>query len=116
MVLCSILYYRKLSTSSENDYGYALYKNKNMLIDPEFYDTTKKSKSKSEKKIDLIPFIILLTLEMIFLFFSVNMAVKVSKNSLELLIQLMIAILFPIPYVFISATFNTNAYRAYIQR
>jgi len=96
-----------------NPLRYSLYHNKRVIVPPEFYGKKHKNQNKTLK---VTIAIILLILEIFFLYFGINMAVKVSRSTSELIIHMLLAILLTIPYVFANAVFNTEAYKAYLRK
>ena len=57
--------------------------------------------------------IILLIIEIVFLYFALQMAMSYAKNTTELVIHLLLATFLTIPYVFVNATFNTDVYKSF---
>ena len=94
---------------SFNALNYALYKDKNRITPPELYDEN----DKKSRPYLIAAAIILLVIELIFLYFAVQMALSYAKNTTELVIHLLLATFLTIPYVFVNATFNTDIYKSF---
>lgn len=95
-----------------NPLRYALYHNKRELTPPEFY----KHHHRDKKTLWITLGIILLLLEIVFLYFGISMALKVSRSTPELIIHLLLAFFITIPYVFCNTVFSTDAYKAFIRK
>lgn len=87
---------------SYNALQYALYKDK-------VYKENFNQEMEDKSLMKLVVFIFII--ELIFLWFALFMAIKVSKNKKELLLHSMLAILFTLPYVFYNTVFDTPAYQ-----
>ena len=104
---------------SFNALNYALYHNKNRLVKPELYVNSTPDDSKNDSTCDdicLINAVILLIVELIFLFYAIQIVLASYRNTKELVIHLLLAIFFTIPYVFINVVFSTESYNLFIQK
>lgn len=79
-------------------YQYALYKNKQKKFGPEFYDEPRGFWS----PMTVIFFII----ELFFMFIAIQMALISSVSNKDLVVRLMLAIFFSIPYVFLNVLYS----------
>ena len=95
---------------SFNALNYALYKDKNRQTSPELYSDDEKKKNRPYL---VAAAIILLIIEIVFLYFALQMAMSYAKNTTELVIHLLLATFLTIPYVFVNATFNTDVYKSF---
>ena len=105
---------------SFNALNYALYHNKNRLVKPELYvNSTPDDEKNNDSACDdicLINAVILLIVELVFLFYAIQIVLVSYRNTKELVIHLLLAIFFTIPYVFINVLFNTESYNLFIQK
>jgi|688.fasta_scaffold1771044_1 positive regulator of sigma E activity len=82
--------------------SYALYQDKNRKINwtSELYDENKKEVPTSYL---ITSAIILLIVELFFLYFAITIALQVSKNRGELLMNLGLAVFLTLPYVLLHS-------------
>jgi hypothetical protein len=83
--------------------SYALYQDKNRKVNwtSELYDGNKKDKESTPYLI--VTAIVLLLVEIFFLYFAITIALQVSKTRGEMLLNLGLAIFFTLPYVLLHS-------------
>ena len=109
---------------SFNALQYALYHNKNRLVKPELYtrssDTNTSNSTpngdNSNQDVSLVSAVIILVIEIIFLFYAIQMALHYHSNTKELVLHLLLAVFFTTPYVLLNAVFNTDIYKSFISQ
>lgn len=111
---------------SFNALNYALYHNKNRLVKPELFIKMRDSNqnpnsipnsnpdSNPSSNVIFVNAVILLIIELVFLFYAIQMVLLSYTNTKELVLHLFLAIFFTIPYVLLNAVLSTDMYKKVI--
>lgn len=77
--------------------------------DDSSYNSTDVALSQKDKKMLMVICSILFVIEIIFLVFALQIAVKCSKGTLHLFVNVLLALMFPIPYFVLMMLFSRCA-------